>query len=199
IASDFRKPSGLTVVPPEQVPSFMINLPIRKIHGIGPVAEARLKTIGITHCRDVLNFSGPLLDSNPLISAMGRSGPWLVAAAQGIDHRAVETTWERKSYGREETFAKDVTDLPVLEAELSTLSSRIARDLVRANLKAKTVTLKIKYHNFESITRSRTMMEPLNNPEGIFETLRLLLLTKTEAGVRPVRLIGLSTSRFICA
>lgn len=189
IASDFRKPAGLTVVPPEKVADFMHGLEVRKIFGVGPATEKRLHALGIKTCADVLNT--PLIH---LENHLGSFAHWIHSAAQGIDERRVHTSRERKSLGREDTFSKDILSLPQLLQELQTLSEKTASDLHKRDLTGKTVTLKVKYGDFQQITRSQTLRRATNSAAEIFESTRRLLLERSEAGQRPIRLLGLSVS-----
>jgi DNA polymerase-4 len=187
IASDVRKPAGLTVVLPDQVAEFMRALPLRKIHGIGPATEKRLQAIGLSTCDDVRHRS---LDD--LIAALGENtATWLYDRARGIDHRPVEARSVRKSLGQEDTFAKDVLDLGVLEAELRRLSLGVAEELERTQLKGRTITLKVRYDDFRRITRSRSFPIATRNPDLIFSTV-CELLKDTDAGKRKIRLLGVT-------
>lgn len=191
IASDFRKPAGLTVVPPERVAAFMQPLGVRKIFGVGPATEKRLHALGLKTCADVLTL--PL---QQLEATLGSFAQWIYAAAQGIDERSVRTSRERKSLGREETFAKDLLLLPALLGELLALAQKTAQDLQRRQLFGRTVTLKVKYGDFQQITRSHTLSNPTQESQLVFETAQRLLLERSEAGRRPIRLLGLSLSNF---
>ena len=190
IASDFRKPDGLVVVLPDQVSEFMRPLPVRKIHGVGPATEARLAQIGIKTCADVRQCH-----KEDLRSRLGRHGAWIWHAAHGDDQRPVEPRHERKSYGREDTFEKDLTDLVVIERKLRELTESVCRRMEKKSETGKTITLKIKYHNFETITRSKTIKLPMRDGETIFKTAVELMRSKTEAGQRPIRLIGVSVAK----
>ena len=189
IASDFRKPAGLTVVPPEKVAEFMRQLEVRKIFGVGPATEKRLNEIGIRTCDDVLNT--PFLR---LEHAMGSFAHWIFSAAQGIDDRRVHPHRTRKSLGREETFAHDLTSLPALLEELSLLAKKVSADLERKALQGRTITLKVKYGDFQQVTRSKSVQAGAVASEELFSAAREMLLEKTEAGQRKIRLLGLSVS-----
>lgn len=189
IASDWRKPAGLTVVPPEKVAAFMLPLEVRRIFGVGPATEKRLHDLGIRTCEDVLNT--PL---QHLEFQLGSFAHWIHDCAQGIDQRRVHTHRERKSIGREDTFAKDILSVPELLERLEKISRMIARDLQKRNLKGRTLTLKVKYDDFQQITRSQSVNVALNEHTEIFNMGRELLLEKTEAGRRKIRLLGLSFS-----
>lgn len=189
IASDWRKPAGLTVVPPEKVAAFMLPLEVRRIFGVGPATEKRLHDLGIRTCEDVLKT--PL---QHLEFQLGSFAHWIHDCAQGIDQRRVHTHRERKSIGREDTFAKDILSVPELLERLEKISRIIARDLQKRNLKGRTLTLKVKYDDFRQITRSQSVNAALSEYTEIFNMGRELLLEKTEAGRRKIRLLGLSFS-----
>lgn len=189
IASDFRKPAGLTVIPPEKVEGFMRTLEIRKLFGVGPATEKRLHAIGIRTCEDVLART-----TDELELSLGSLAHWIYHCAQGIDDREVRTSRERKSLGREETFSEDVSNLSRLLTELSTLAQKTSKDLKQRELVGRTLTLKVKYNDFQQITRSCTLPWSSCSEQDIFENARQLLLEKTEAGQRKIRLLGLTVS-----
>lgn len=187
IASDIHKPDGLTVVLPAQVLEFMRSLPLRKINGIGPATEKRLHEAGLFVCSDVWKKNlGELIDE------FGENmAEWLFDCSRGIDDRDLETTWVRKSLGQEETFATDILDINWLVEKLKALCADVASDLKRRDLQGRTVTLKVKYADFKQITRSQSVDALLDDADMIFD-IALVLLTKTEAGVRKIRLLGVS-------
>lgn len=190
IASDFHKPSGLTIVLPEQVQRFMQNLPLRKIHGIGPATEKRLHEIGLRVCSDVWTWSRERLEET-----LGQTGGWLYLRSRGLDDRPVETQRERKSLGREETFARDVLDRDHLLLELHRLAEDVATSLQKRGLKGRTVTLKVKYADFARSTRSHSLPFYTDQVEKIEGAARELL-ELTEAGRRKIRLLGVSIANF---
>ena len=189
IASDIHKPNGLTVVQPHQVQAFMENLPLRKIHGVGPATEKRLVNLGYRFCKDLW-----AVDPETLQASLGSMGPWIWRASQGLDYRAVETSWERRSFGREDTLSRDEVDIHALDAKLELLANKVSRSLYRAKKSGRTITLKLKYSNFESITRSKSLASQTYDGETIAATCKELLRQKTEAGIRPVRLVGVSVA-----
>lgn len=188
IASDMRKPHGLTAVLPEQAQSFMGPLPLRKICGIGPVTEKKLSEVGLRICRDVWRYSlGELEDK------VGNMAAWLYDGSRGLDERPVETSWERKSLGREETFSADILDVTALWDELNGLAESVVSDLHDEGLLGRTVTLKVRYGDFKRITRSQSLPAPVNDV-GTIRDIAKSLLDKTEAGRRRIRLLGISVS-----
>jgi DNA polymerase-4 len=190
IASDFRKPDGLCVVRPEQVMAFIRPLPVLKIPGIGRVTDARMQQLGIRTVAD--------LEKKPLEflqSEFGKFGSYLFDIARGIDESPVTPWRERQSYGCEETFARDTTEKGPLLEFLNECAGRVFAELEEEGKHARTVTLKIKYADFQTVTRRQTSENFLVRPEEIFLAARDLL-ERTEAGSRPVRLAGISLSNF---
>lgn len=192
IASDYRKPGGLTVVPPHKVFQFMKTLPVRRLFGVGPATEARLSLKGIRTCADLVDLS-----QNEAEALLGQHGLWLHRAAHGIDLRPVQTDRVRKSFGREQTFSKDILEVSLLEAELQSLCFQIHKDLLGSRKQCRTITLKVKYSDFSVVTRSWTQTTPYESAESIFSAARKLLASKTDAGQRPVRLVGVSGANLI--
>jgi DNA polymerase-4 len=192
IASDVRKPDGLMVVPPEDVLDFLAPLPVGRLWGVGPKTGERLAALGIKTVADVRRIDTALLEQ-----LLGKYGPFLSKLAFGDDPRIVQPHRERKSRGSETTFVEDVASLSELCGTLSALCRELAGDLEDSGQKARTVTLKLRYGDFTTITRSRSLPRGVSEPEELLEVARDLLLGSTEAATRPVRLIGVSTSNFV--
>jgi DNA polymerase-4 len=192
IASDFQKPDGLTVVPEEKVKAFLEPLPIDKLWGVGKVTKKALTLLGVRTIGDLSHLSLEVLESN-----FGRHGTHLHLLSQGVDDRDVEASQEVKSIGREETFADDLLDMETVRRELLSLATRVSRRLRRHGIAGKTVTLKVKYHDFVQVTRSETFPEVADDGGEIFRRC-CGLLDRTEVGRRPVRLLGISVSH-LCA
>lgn len=188
IASDVHKPQGITVVLPQQVRRFMEQLPLRRIHGIGPASEKRLAELGLHLCRDVWSWSRDRLDAE-----LGSMGSWLYDRSRGLDQRMVEPHRERKSLGREETFASDKLGLAELLSPLASMSLEVAAALSSRGLKGRTVSLKVKYADFTLSTRSLSLHEATDSAEQILAVARELL-EMTEVQERKVRLLGVSLS-----
>lgn len=189
IASDYNKPKGLTLVLPENVLSFMQPLPLRKIPGIGPVTETRLKNKGFTTCGDIWPFT-----LEQLQDMLGhRMGAWIYDRSRGIDHREVQTNRTRKSIGEETTFSTDLLSLSELGTHILKLSESLSKKLRVKKTVARTVTLKVKYADFKQITRSLSITEATDDTTQI-ATISKQLLKKTEAGRQKIRLLGLSLS-----
>ncbi|MBF0440564.1 MAG: DNA polymerase IV [Oligoflexales bacterium] len=188
IASDFYKPDGLTVVLPAEVLEFMRRLPVRVLFGVGPVSEKQLHAAGIRYCSDLWNVS------EYDMTGLGLSHfTWLLEEAKGIDPRPVDPTWIRKSMGREETYQEDILSTNIILDKLEQLSRTVAENLREDGIKGRTVTLKVKYSDFIQVTRSKTLEEATYDCEKIFKTSKGLL-DRTHAGVRKIRLLGISLS-----
>ena len=190
IASDLRKPDALTVILPDYADRLLASLPVGKFYGIGRVTEKRLNELGIRTGSDLKALSLDFLQHE-----FGKAGAFYYGIVRGIDPRRVTPVWERKSLGAEETFESDVSDLVFLYEVLRKQAEDISLELRKRRLAGRTVTLKIRYFDFRTVTRSRTGTEYLDDAEQIADNLRVLLLA-SEAGKIPVRLIGASVSRF---
>jgi DNA polymerase-4 len=186
IASGWKKPDGLTVISPDRIESFLQQQPVDALWGVGPVTAAKLRAKGILRLVDVRTA-----DEETLRQAVGSWAEGLRRLAFGEDDRPVEPNQERKSIGCEETFAKDLEDREEIRRELEALARHAAAALARKRLCARTVVLKLRYSNFETITRSETR-EPATASVEQITARTLALLDKTEAGQRRVRLLGAS-------
>jgi DNA polymerase-4 len=189
LASDMDKPDGIYLITPEQGPDFIKQLPIRKFHGIGQATEVKMKAFGIHTGNDLLQK-----DMHELQQRFGKVGRFYYNIARGIDERPVNNHRERKSLGKETTFSQDINNQAQMHDILSALSESVAKDLFEKGLYGQTVTLKVKYADFELITRSITLDKPTRSNKTIYKTARALML-KTEAGTRAVRLLGVSLSK----
>lgn len=189
IASDVDKPAGLTVVTPTQAPAFIARLPVRRFHGIGRVTEKRLLARGIATGADLRDCS-----LEELSRLFGKSGPYFYDIARGIDRRPVVPNRIRKSIGKETTLAEDCADTAQMLTILGGLAERVAALLKARETAGLTLTLKLKYADFQSVTRSHTGSEPID-AAGQMLSLAEELLAKTEAGRKPVRLLGLTVSQ----
>jgi len=186
IASGWQKPDGLTVIPPERVEAFLQKLPIDALWGVGPVTARKLRGIGLERLIDVRHA-----DPERLRQAVGSYAEWLVQLSHGHDDRAVEPHRERKSVGTENTFAADLTDPSEMADLIAEMARADAEYLEHKGLFARTVTLKVRYGDFTTITRSDTREPASRDPEGL-AARAVALLARTEAASRPVRLLGVS-------
>ena len=186
IASGWRKPDGLTVIPPERVERFLQGLPVDALWGVGPVTAGRLRAAGIARLVDVRAAPAELLQA-----AVGSWAGSLRNLSFGIDDRAVNPSQERKSIGCEETYTKDLEDIAAIRSEVDALARRTAGILDRKRLFARTVVLKLRYADFRTITRSQTRQPATREPDEI-AARATALLEKTDASEMPVRLLGVS-------
>ena len=189
IASDIQKPDGLTIVPEGKVKEFLGPLPIEKLWGVGERTRKTLAHLGVETIGDLGRVPLELLDRK-----MGKHGLHLSLLAQGVDEREVETERQVKSIGHEETYREDILDMTMARRVLLSLATKVAKRLRGHGFVGKTVTLKVKYHDFVQITRSVTLQEPTDDGREIFQSC-CDLLSKTEASKRPVRLFGISLSQ----
>jgi DNA polymerase-4 len=191
VASDCNKPDGITVITPEQAPAFINQLPIRKFFGVGKVTEERMHQLGIKTGADLKKFS-----LERLTDLFGKAGNYYYHIAHGQDNRRVEPDRIRKSYGKETTLEMDIDDTDQMLAILDGLARKVVDGLHREGRQGLTLALKIKYHDFKTVTRSVTGSEPFTDAELIMDHLQQLL-ANTEAGDTKVRLLGLSVSNFL--
>ena len=186
IASDWDKPDGLTVIPTQRVEAFLQRLPVEALWGVGPVTAKRLRAAGVTRLVDVRRV--PL---EALEATVGRQAGWLRRLADGVDDREVTPHREAKSSGSENTYAEDLTDLDTIRAELDRMARQGAAWLERRTRRARTVTIKVRYDDFTTITRSHSERPATRDADRI-ASRALSLLDRTEVGHRPVRLLGVT-------
>ena len=184
IASGWQKPDGLTVIAPARVERFLRELPIDALWGVGPVTATRLRAHGINKLVDVRAVA-----VDDLRAVVGSLAPWLQQLAQGVDDRPVEPNREAKSASSENTFNRDLTELDEIRSAVDEMARDVARWLVRKMRRARTVTLKVRYQDFTTITRSVTVAPPTDDA-SVVASRAVALLDRTEAGARPVRLLG---------
>lgn len=194
IASDMKKPNGLTVVAPEKVLEFLKELPVRKLPGVGPKTEAILVRMKLRTCGDLWGTG-----EEQLCAKLGKWGAGLYRMAQGRDDREVNPHWERTQLSAEETFPKDITDVAWLQGKLAELAAHVFHELQEGGRTGRTVVLKVKYHDFEQITRSQTLQVPPPDWETLYEIACGLLEKKTAAGRKAIRLLGLGISGLTAA
>ena len=185
IASGWQKPDGLTVIAPERVEPFLRSLPVDALWGVGPVTARKLRERGIEQLIDVRSA-----DPERLREAVGALANWLQRLSHGIDDRPVISERETKSSGSENTFERDLTNLDEIRQEVADMARSSASWLARRELFARTVVVKVRYNDFTTITRSHT--ETPTRDESSIVTRAIALVERTEAGRRPVRLLGVS-------
>jgi DNA polymerase-4 len=184
IASGWRKPDGLTVIAPERVERFLQKLPVEALWGVGPVTAKKLHRIGVTRLVDVRSA-----EPQRLHEAVGSLADWLRQLAMGDDPREVCPDRPTKSVSAESTYAEDLIEADVVRGEMEGMARSVAADLESKRLTARTVTIKVRYSDFTTVTRSHTAEPPTRDPARIAERATALL-ERTEAGKRPVRLLG---------
>lgn len=191
IASGWKKPDGLTVIAPDRIDAFLQKLPIDALWGVGPVTARKLRARKIERLVDVR-----VVEDAVLREAVGSMAGWLRELAQGRDDRPVEPDRAAKSNGHENTYSQDLSDPVQIRAEVDRLARASVGWVVRQGLVARTVQLKVRYSNFETITRSLTRLPPTADAEEV-AARALELLTRTDFTVRPVRLLGVSLQSFV--
>jgi DNA polymerase-4 len=186
IASGWKKPDGLTVIAPDRVESFLQRLPVDALWGVGPVTARKLRALGIERLVDVR-----MADEATLRERLGGQTEWLRQLACGVDPRRVEPDRPRKSVGSENTFATDLMELESIRREVTQLAGHCAGWLTRHQTFARTITLKVRYSDFTTISRSSSQDPPVADTTALGERA-LALLGRTEAGRRAIRLVGVS-------
>lgn len=188
VASDFNKPNGLTVITPDKAIEFLEELDINKFFGVGKATQAKMHALGIKTGGDLKKWT-----EIDLVKAFGKSGRHYYKIVRGIDNREVKPHRTRKSYGKERTFSEDVNDLDWVTTFLDELAQSISEGMKKIPTAGKTITLKVRYKNFDTITRSQSLTHHTNSKEEISSIVRQLL-EQTEAATREIRLLGISLS-----
>ena len=188
LASDHRKPNGQYVITPEMGPGFVETLPVGKFHGIGPATNAKLEALGIFTGLDLRKQDLAFLEAN-----FGKAGAYYYSISRGIDERPVRANRVRKSVGAENTFSVDLTEFGPMAAELRPLIDKIWRHCESTGNRGRTVTLKIKFADFEIISRSQSLPEVVSNRSEL-DRVAIGLLQKMMPMPKAVRLLGVSLS-----
>ncbi len=188
LASDHRKPDGLFVIPPERGAAFVEGLEVGRFHGVGPVTAARMNRLGIHTGLDLRAQSLAFLQEN-----FGKSGPYYYWIARGVDERPVRADRIRKSVGAETTFAQDLTSFDAMREQVHPLVEKVWAYCETSGVRGRTVTLKVKYADFQQITRSRSFPEFVASRD-ILEGAALDLLSQLLPMPNGVRLLGVTLS-----
>jgi DNA polymerase-4 len=188
LASDHRKPDGLFVITPAMGPSFVEALPVERFHGVGPATAAKMNGLGIFTAVDLRAKDEVFLRQH-----FGKAGPHFYWICRGIDRRPVRANRIRKSVGAETTFARDLTSLDDMCPELGALVDEVWRYCDSAGLRARTVTLKVKFADFRIITRSRSIGAPIADRAAL-ASISTELLAAQFPMPKGVRLLGVSLS-----
>lgn len=188
VASGMNKPDGLTVVRPDQCERFINALPIEKFFGVGKVTARKFRNLGIRNGADLRLRSKAELERD-----FGKSGRYYYHICRGEDNRPVRTSWRRKSVGAERTFFEDISAESEFDERLRDVSERVSERMKKLKASGRTVTVKIKYHDFTINTRSRTLPHEVSELEELYQVGSTLLRTP-QLPQRPVRLLGISVS-----
>jgi DNA polymerase-4 len=188
VASDMNKPDGLTVITVDEAQQFLGSLAIGKFYGVGKVTEKKMHSLGIHSGKDLLRF-----EKIELIRFFGKAGAFFFDIARGVDNRPVESKKGRKSIGTETTLQTDIDDLQQIEEIIRNLAGKVERSLQNKGCGGTTVTLKVRYHDFTTVTRSQTFPAPIHSFNEIMQCIPPLLRT-TEAGKIKIRLLGITVS-----
>ena len=187
MASDIDKPDGLTVITEDMIDTWLPTLPVSQLWGVGPAAGRKLETMGVRAVADIRRYK-----MEDLRRRLGEFGEHIWRLAHGIDDRKVTPDHEAKSIGHEQTFAADITDADEIRRVMLGQAEQVARRLRKHQRKTRTVTVKIRYGDFETITRSATLDEPTDLTDTLWHTARSLFDAWT---FQPVRLIGVTASQ----
>jgi DNA polymerase-4 len=190
IASDMDKPDGLTIITPEKAPQFIETLPIHKVPGVGKITGQKLTRLGIQTLGDIKNYP-----EQTLVNRLGKFGRRLIALSVGINKSSVNPSTEHKSVSTETTLAEDTNDIRQLKKYLLGQSQAVGRDLRKSDVKARTITLKIKHSDFKQITRNMTLQKPTQAAETIYQAAVKLLSAYRITG--KIRLIGIGASSLV--
>jgi DNA polymerase-4 len=192
IASDYKKPNGLTVITPDKAQEFIDDLPINKFFGIGKVTSKTLKMMGIKKGYDLRNMS--LLQLEQVFKKKGYD---MYNFARGIDNRPVQISRERKSVGAESTFISNVYfDSDELNEHIKDVVKDVCKRLNYINKCGKTITIKIKYADFKQVTKRRTLESPIYTYDDIFKNTNILI-EKVKNKEKQIRLIGVTMSNLL--
>ncbi|RZM29696.1 MAG: DNA polymerase IV [Pedobacter sp.] len=189
IASDMNKPDGLTFIGPSSIEAFMEKLPVEKFFGVGKVTAEKMKSMGLFTGADLKQ-----LTEHELTKRFGKTGRFYYYIVRGIDNRAVQPHRETKSMGAEDTFGSDLSELSEMHEELDKIAEKVVTRLQRYQLKGRTLTLKIKYHDFKQITRNQSFPTGIDDLPTIQQAAKNLL-EATDTTIK-IRLLGISLSNF---
>ncbi|MEO1129426.1 MAG: DNA polymerase IV [Planctomycetota bacterium] len=191
VASEMDKPDGLRVIPHELASEIIAPLPVGAIPGLGPRAQQRLREVGVETIGQLRDVSEDLLSQR-----LGSSAARFADLARGHDERPVRTDREAKSIGHERTFAEDIADPDAARQVLLRLCEDVGRRLRRKDLQARAVTIKLRYGDFETITRSHSLDDATSATDVLWQTARTLFDRWAARSFRPLRLLGVTAGRF---
>lgn len=189
IASDYKKPSGITVIPPQDAQKFLLNLPINKFYGVGKKTAEKLEKMDIETGSDLYQLS-----AKDLTDSLGKMGYTLYQRVRGIDNRPVAVDRERKSIGKESTFGPFLVSEEQVEKALQQIAEGVAKSLEKHKLHGRVVTIKIRYGDFETLTRQKSFFTFTEGAEDIFWKARDLWQEHGEIE-KEIRLLGITVSQ----
>jgi len=190
IASDIKKPDGLTFIGPSKIQSFIEKLPVEKFFGVGKVTAEKMKAMNLFTGADLKKLS-----EQEMVKNFGKVGTFYYNIVRGIDDRRVQPERETKSVGAEDTFLYDLANIDEMNIELDRIAQTVHNRLQKYALKGRTITLKIKFSDFTQITRSHSYINPITEIDKIREIAKLLLAS-AGIGNRKIRLLGITLSNF---
>jgi len=191
LASDHRKPDGIFIITPNMGPTFVETLPVGRFHGVGPATTEKMNKLGIHTGADLKQCTLPFLQQH-----FGKSGSYYYGISRGIDERPVRANRERKSVGAENTFFEDLHAFEPMREALQPIIDKVWRHCETVGMRGRTVTLKVKFSDFEQLTRSRSFAIPIEQrPE--LEAAALALLVPILPAKKGVRLLGVSLSSLL--
>ena len=189
VASDMDKPDGLFVIKPNEAGTFISELPVSKFHGVGRVTAEKMHSLGIYKGKDLKERS-----RRELVRLFGKNGGYFYDISRGIDNRIVNPERIRKSFGKERTFEEDIENLEELYEVIENITDMLWKEIQKYDIRGRTLTLKIKYSDFQQITRSTTFPYSVDSDTQIAETARQLMKSEYTDD-RKIRLIGITLSR----
>jgi DNA polymerase-4 len=190
LASDYRKPNGQFAIMPDEAEAFVATLPVEKFHGVGPKTAVKMRALGIETGADLRRQTLDFLQNH-----FGKAASWYYDIARGHDDRPVQPDRERKSSGSETTFPEDLTDPVHIEAGVIAMAGDVWAWCEKANARGRTVTVKIKWADFQISTRSRSMESAIQSRQGLHE-VALDLIRSVFPAPKGVRLVGVTLSNF---
>ncbi|CAN7618291.1 DNA polymerase IV [Devosia sp. LjRoot3] len=191
MASGYRKPNNYFVIPPGKGESFVATLPIEKFHGVGPATAGKMHKLGIQTGADLARLS-----MEEMIARFGNSADYWFKLARGIDGRQVNPDRERKSIGAEDTFADDISTIDEARTMMTPLVDKVWNACEKRGIAGRTATLKVKFADFEQISRSKSQTGPFRTRTGLAQLVDALLLQEFPPRA-PVRLLGVTVSNFV--
>lgn len=191
IASGLNKPDGLSLIPPEQAAAFVEALPIEKFYGVGAATAQKMQALGIHTGADLKQW-----EEADLVKHFGKVGRYYYQVARAEDHRPVNPNRIRKSIGAERSFAADLENIDAMTTALATIAAEVVSRMDKHQRYGYTLTLKIKYADYQQITRAQTLHQLLRDQKQLYGLATELLLAHLDRD-RPVRLLGLTVSNLV--